>query len=178
MKTKVKLAPYAHKRFRGWDFLPQCESYQMFGKPGYTYKRFYSTTFELRAFRQVVGLHLHFTTPWSPEEIKEYEDATRVTLENTTETVSKVHSPLKCMGAHCTIHNLSDHIMRSFPQHWRGDRGIMERICPHGIGHPDPDEYKLKLDDYEGVHGCDGCCRPKKKATVKKSTVKKVKDAN
>jgi len=50
--------------------------------------------------------------------------------------------------------------MRSFPQHWRSDRAIMERICPHGIGHPDPDEYKLngKSGWAEAVHGCDGCC--------------------
>jgi hypothetical protein len=55
----------------------------------------------------------------------------------------------------CPIHGRTDHAMRAFPQHWRDDRGIMERICPHGIGHPDPDDSG---DD--GVHGCDGCCRP------------------
>jgi hypothetical protein len=22
------------------------------------------------------------------------------------------------------------------------------------------DEYKLRLNSYEGVHGCDGCCVP------------------
>jgi hypothetical protein len=50
--------------------------------------------------------------------------------------------------------------MRSFPQEWRTDRAIMERICPHGVGHPDPDEYKIrgKNGKYELVHGCDGCC--------------------
>lgn len=30
---------------------------------------------------------------------------------------------------------------------------MMERMCPHGIGHPDPDEITLDV-----VHGCDGCC--------------------
>lgn len=65
----------------------------------------------------------------------------------------------------CTIHNPSDHHMRAFPQHWRGDRGFMERICPHGVGHPDPDQmYHLensrgmRVAHYEGIHGCDGCC--------------------
>jgi hypothetical protein len=59
----------------------------------------------------------------------------------------------------CPIHSRTNHSMRSFPQHWRNDRGIMERICSHGIGHPDPDDPGLERDG--GVHGCDGCCRPK-----------------
>jgi hypothetical protein len=56
--------------------------------------------------------------------------------------------------------------MQDFPQHFRFDRALMERTCPHGVGHPDPDdlEYKrLFLGDeeaaWESVHGCDGCCR-------------------
>ena len=60
-------------------------------------------------------------------------------LEHTETVLHNVHSPSACAGANCTIHNRSDHHMRSFPQHWRSDRGIMERICPHGVGHPDPD---------------------------------------
>lgn len=65
-----------------------------------------------------------------------------------------------CLGEHCTVHNRSDHPMRSFEQFWRSDRGIMERTCTHGIGHPDPDEYKLHQPGGEeiAVHGCDGCC--------------------
>ena len=35
------------------------------------------------------------------------------------------------------------------------DRRIMERICPHGVGHPDPDDVL----NQDRVHGCDGCCR-------------------
>lgn len=34
----------------------------------------------------------------------------------------------------------------------------MERICKHGIGHPDPDDLKVQSSWAEGVHGCDGCC--------------------
>lgn len=58
----------------------------------------------------------------------------------------------------CTIHNRTEHSMRTFPQHWRDDRGIMERICPHGVGHPDPDDFRVRTVKHEGVHGCDGCC--------------------
>lgn len=53
----------------------------------------------------------------------------------------------------CCIHNPSDHHMRTWPQHWRDDRGIMERICKHGCGHPDPDDITINR-----IHGCDGCC--------------------
>jgi hypothetical protein len=82
----------------------------------------------------------------------------KVYLENTMITMMNTHSPGDCLGEHCTIHKRSDHSMRSFPQHWRGDRRMMERTCPHGIGHPDPDDYKLTISEYYGLHGCDGCC--------------------
>jgi hypothetical protein len=79
------------------------------------------------------------------------------TLEN-TEILIRTHWQGQCANEVCTIHNRSDHHMRFFPQWWRSDRKIMERICEHGVGHPDPDEYRIinGLDD--GVHGCDGCC--------------------
>lgn len=80
-------------------------------------------------------------------------------LENSDEVLTFVHAEDACVGDSCTIHRMSDHSMRSFPQHWRADRGIMERICPHGIGHPDPDDYRVNQYEYERVHGCDGCCQ-------------------
>lgn len=82
--------------------------------------------------------------------------STRMQLEN-TDTYIYCHDELSCRGEFCTLHNRSDHLMRSFPQNWRADRGIMERICSHGVGHPDPDELGLSLRN-RGVHGCDGCC--------------------
>lgn len=80
-------------------------------------------------------------------------------LENSDVELSTTHPADNCIGQYCTIHNMSDHHMRGFVQHWRGDRGLMERICLHGIGHPDPDDPKSQ-DKYESVHGCDGCCIP------------------
>ena len=74
-----------------------------------------------------------------------------------TDITLVVHESDSCMGEHCTVHNKSDHSMRGFPQHWREDRGIMERICSHGIGHPDPDST-WPAHYAEWVHGCDGCC--------------------
>jgi hypothetical protein len=70
-----------------------------------------------------------------------------------SDRVLLVHPKTKCKGQHCCIHNPSDHHMKEWPQNWRDDRGIMERICPHGIGHPDPDDPST-----DKVHGCDGCC--------------------
>lgn len=72
-----------------------------------------------------------------------------------------VHDECNCRGAHCVVHNPSMHSMREWPTHWRSDRYLMERICTHGIGHPDPDHINhlpLALRAVEGVHGCDGCC--------------------
>jgi len=39
----------------------------------------------------------------------------------------------------CAIHSPTAHALRDARTHWRSDRGIMERICEHGVGHPDPD---------------------------------------
>ena len=65
-----------------------------------------------------------------------------------------VHTKDSCKGPHCPIHNPSDHHMKDWPLHWRDDRKIMERICIHGVGHPDPDD----ISDDSGIHGCCGCC--------------------
>jgi hypothetical protein len=45
--------------------------------------------------------------------------------------------------------------MVDWPQRYRDDIGITERICPHGVGHPDPDDIFAQ----DHVHGCDGCCQ-------------------
>lgn len=84
------------------------------------------------------------------------KEGTLVQLEN-TDTWLQCHHPDACSGEYCTMHNRSDHNMRSWPQNWRGDVGYMERICPHGIGHPDPDCYYRRTHG-DVVHGCDGCC--------------------
>jgi len=80
-------------------------------------------------------------------------------------TTIRAHKKKYCTGP-CAIHAPSSHHMLTWPLHWRDDRSIFERICEHGIGHPDPDTmaYQKKMhgdaaDD--GVHGCDGCCQKK-----------------
>lgn len=83
-----------------------------------------------------------------------------------TGTVMRVHDADHCdPELSCVIHNPSGHHMSSWHLHWRGDRGIFERICPHGIGHPDPDQFEFwaqTCQEWQSVHGCDGCCaRPR-----------------
>jgi hypothetical protein len=77
------------------------------------------------------------------------------------------HSADHCKGdgQHCPLHNPSDHHMQTWPIVYRHDRSpLIERVCEHGTGHPDPDSVAyLKQRDPDdfgawGVHGCDGCC--------------------
>ena len=79
-------------------------------------------------------------------------------LEHSSIILANVHSKGECQGDTCVIHKKTNHSMRRFPQYWRDDRGIMERICLHGVGHPDPDN-NWPADSSEWVHGCDGCCQ-------------------
>ena len=66
------------------------------------------------------------------------------------------HSQVRCEGTHCPVHNPSNHHMKDWPQNYRDDLGCTERVCEHGIGHPDPDDIMWEST----VHGCDGCCTP------------------
>lgn len=91
------------------------------------------------------------------------DPTTLVMLEHTYRLL-RCHPASECEGHPCPLHNRTDHSMRSFPQHWRGDRALMERTCPHGIGHPDPDQWdylvRVRGRNHaaaEFVHGCDGC---------------------
>lgn len=74
-------------------------------------------------------------------------------------TLLRHHSFRECSGR-CPLHFPTQHHMRTWRMNWRPDRGIMERICTHGVGHPDPDGRRIWLGEDSGVHGCDGCCRP------------------
>ena len=70
------------------------------------------------------------------------------------------HSRDVCQGRGCPVHHASDHHMRDWPQMWRFDGRFTERLCPHGIGHPDPDDTRAAAR----THGCDGCCtKPEEK---------------
>lgn len=76
-------------------------------------------------------------------------------------TLYNVHERSDTCEQSCVIHNPLTNHMSDWQLHWRNDRGIFERICPHGIGHPEPSQYPYWDATHQGhqkVHGCDGCC--------------------
>jgi hypothetical protein len=87
-------------------------------------------------------------------------------IDGTGQAVYGVHPRERCEGRPCVIHAPSDHSMRAFPTHFRHGGALdikpphMERVCAHGVGHPDPDDaaFWLSVGQDVGVHGCDGCC--------------------
>ena len=81
-----------------------------------------------------------------------------ISVEN--DKLLRVHPPSACEGRNCWVHNPSDTHMKKWPIWWRDDKGTAERMCPHRIGHPDPDDvaYHWSLGRDVSVHGCDGCC--------------------
>lgn len=68
----------------------------------------------------------------------------------------RCHAELTCSGPACPIHRPTEHHMRDLRILYRPDAAIFERVCRHGIGHPDPDSPGAEC--YR--HGCDGCCDP------------------
>lgn len=74
----------------------------------------------------------------------------------------KTHDESVCAPHPCVIHNPSDHHMRDWPTVFRMDRyALVERICPHGVGHPDIDSLDYFVSagmSWQAVHACCGCC--------------------
>ena len=72
---------------------------------------------------------------------------------------------LKCLSDGCMIHNPDESWVgnrEDWPYFPRVD-GRMERLCPHGVGHADPNAVKFLVSRgwtelAAATHGCDGCC--------------------
>ena len=75
-----------------------------------------------------------------------------------------VHSERACAGRLCDVHNRrGTGPQAAWPLNWRGDRAMMEVICPHGVGHPTPAQMEYYRDrgvEWLSIHGCcgEGCC--------------------
>lgn len=91
---------------------------------------------------------------------------TNVWWVNGTQRFTNIHLLSACEGENCIVHNPTwcPANKGDWPYSFRAD-GRIERICPHGIGHPDPDQVNFLISQdpahYGGwvdVHGCDGCC--------------------
>jgi hypothetical protein len=63
----------------------------------------------------------------------------------------------------CPFHGHSDHHMVGWPMDLTS-YGLVQRICQHGVRHPDPDAvafYSAKIGGAPwDIHTCDGCCNP------------------
>lgn len=89
------------------------------------------------------------------------------------ECLVRIHDRETCGEKMCPFHKPTKHHMVKWPKVWRADRSdsLVERVCEHGVGHPDPDSMEFIISKfgkedgkYSGVHGCDGCCVDPKKA--------------
>lgn len=73
-----------------------------------------------------------------------------------------IHNKKNCKGRGCPVHHPSDHEMKKWPMSWNLQVLSMERVCEHGIRHPDPDDYKFRQDNQidipDHAKDCDGCC--------------------
>lgn len=104
----------------------------------------------------------------SRETDGKFRNDTHTWITGCGEIIKNVHDRSLCEGRPCVVHAPSDHSMRGFRTHFRsglepGDikPPHVERICSHGIGHPDPDDltYQESVGNKGlGIHGCDGCC--------------------
>lgn len=74
--------------------------------------------------------------------------------------VLHTHPPSACAGRHCWVHNPTPSHMMTWAIQWRDDKVTAERVCPHGIGHPDIDDvaYNRSIGRNVTQHACDGCC--------------------
>lgn len=82
-------------------------------------------------------------------------------ISGTGQRLLNIHDPSHCEGRGCPIHHHSGHRMGNWTTNWRADLGVMERLCDHGVGHPDPDDAanRKRVTGFSvDYHGCDGCC--------------------
>lgn len=88
----------------------------------------------------------------------------QVTLESGQ--VLQTHERTQCIGTWCAVHQPMPGPWADWPRSWRTDRAIMERTCPHGVGHPVAEMYEHSVAQgraYDLVHGCcaDCICSPR-----------------
>lgn len=73
-------------------------------------------------------------------------------------------SALRDGESFCPFHRPSLHPMIEEPMYLR-ETGLIERMCRHGVGHPDPDsaDFQDRRRGHEpgtwNTHGCDGYCQ-------------------
>lgn len=89
---------------------------------------------------------------------------TRVIMPN-GQVLVDIHSINLCASYACSIHHPSQHLMVGMLQVYDFDKKLMQRVCNHGVKHPDPDDRALHLrskDGFDLSHTCCSkhCCQP------------------
>lgn len=116
----------------------------------------------------------------SAKELKLFTDLMLISTDLYTDSTGRevrTHHKDKCAGQNCSIHNPSTHPLKNAPTVWRDDLKMMERICTHGVGHPDPDDVAYNVgilgkDENEYAnHGCDGCCATPEPTVAKNNNI-------
>lgn len=67
----------------------------------------------------------------------------------------------ECAQYGCVIHFPSAEGMALGKTHYNTVRQQMQRVCEHGVAHPDPDSQNWRertLGSRDDIHICDGCC--------------------
>lgn len=113
-------------------------------------------------------MNLGHTVPVAAGEHLGLEDGTKDVIVLHGGRMLETHGPAQCGSGFCCIHRPSAHVLNDRPLLWRDDSrpAFMERVCPHGIGHPDPDslawlatvQRNPRLVEALEIHSCDGCC--------------------
>lgn len=70
----------------------------------------------------------------------------------------QTHNSGQCFGQWCAIHRPMPGPWESWPRQWRDDRGILERVCPCGTGHPVAEMYEWAIANGKGFELVHGCC--------------------
>lgn len=108
-------------------------------------------------------MEVHHLLPWHEQAILQgmrYHGTGESYMTGTRQMLTNVHTKEMCAEQdHCVIHKPSMHNLVKAPTHWRIGYGIylgdtiwefgeiMERICPCGFFHPDPDDLAFKALD-------------------------------
>lgn len=83
---------------------------------------------------------------------------------NGTQRYGNLHPYNVCQGRPCIVHNptLDWVANREGWPYLQRETGLFERICEHGIGHPDKDGLYYLVEElgqkHWEIHGCCGCC--------------------
>lgn len=91
----------------------------------------------------------------------------------------KHHIRANCSGG-CCLHGTSRYASCKMPRQWRNEKGILEHVCPHDVGHP----CRAGLDYAEvmgqhhdgGIHDCDGCCAEEADMTAAPDWMEQIDD--